>query len=44
MGQRMQYLADPADLLPTMDRKNIRTMVSLMGGSGAGLKETVEKF
>src|SRR6185369_17516940 len=27
-GERMQYFADPQDLLPVMDRKNVRTLVN----------------
>jgi hypothetical protein len=40
----MEYLATPDELLATMDRKNIRTMVNLTGGTGRGLEETIEKF
>src|SRR4249919_1723289 len=43
-GERMQYFADPHDLLPVMDRKNVRTMINLTGGSGAGLEETIRRF
>ena len=35
---------EPARCLATMDRKNIRTMVNLTGGYGAGLKEAVGKL
>ena len=37
MGEKMRYLAPPQELLRVMDRKNIRTMVNLTGGVGAGL-------
>ncbi len=40
----MRYPAEPAALLPTMDRKNIRMMVNLTGGVGAGLEGTVRKY
>jgi len=44
LGQEMRYLAEPANLLPTMDRKNIRIMVDLTGGVGSGLEATLRKF
>ncbi len=40
----MNYLAPVQDLLPLMDRKNIRVMVNLTGGVGKGLEETIRKF
>jgi predicted TIM-barrel fold metal-dependent hydrolase len=43
-GERMLYPAPPEEILPVMDRKNIRTMVNLTGGFGAGLKEAIQKF
>ncbi len=43
-GERMQYFADPRDLLPVMDRKNVRTLLNLTGGSGAGLEESIRRF
>jgi predicted TIM-barrel fold metal-dependent hydrolase len=39
-----QYSAPPSELLPVMDRRNIRVMVNLTGGRGAGLREAVQKF
>ena len=36
-----QYAATPEELLAVMDRKNIRSMVNLTGGYGAGLREVV---
>ncbi len=44
VGENMDFLATPEALLPVMDRKNIRIMVNLTGGSGRGLAEAVEKF
>src|SRR5260221_1685373 len=44
IGEKMEFLATPESLLPVMDRKNIRIMVNLTGGSGKGLAEAVEKF
>src|SRR5665213_1858678 len=39
-----QYLGTPDELLAVMDRKNIRSMVNLTGGYGAGLVATVGKY
>lgn len=44
LGEKMQFLATPEELLPVMDRKNIRTMVDLTGGIGKGFDETVQKY
>jgi len=44
IGEQMEFLARPETLLPVMDRKNIRFMVNLTGGSGKGLGEAVERF
>jgi predicted TIM-barrel fold metal-dependent hydrolase len=35
---------DPANCLAVMDRKNIRTMVDVTGGYGAGLREAIAKL
>ena len=43
-GERMQYFADAADVLPVMDRKGVRMMVNLTGGVGAGLEESIRRF
>jgi len=42
-GKR-KYPATPEELLKVMDRKNIRTLVNLTGGYGAGLEECLAKF
>src|SRR5215475_5027390 len=34
IGEEMEYFAPAEDLLPLMDRKNIRIMVNLTGGDG----------
>jgi hypothetical protein len=34
VGEAMDFLATPETLLPVMDRKNIRILVNLTGGSG----------
>ena len=44
LGEKMRYLAPPQELLRVMDRKNIRTMVNLTGGVGAGLEEAIRKY
>jgi predicted TIM-barrel fold metal-dependent hydrolase len=43
-GAEMEFLATPQELLAVMDRKNIRTMVNLTGGTGAGLVSTIERY
>ncbi len=43
-GEKMQYMAPAEELLSVMDRKNIRTMVNLTGGFGAGLEECIRKY
>src|SRR5205809_187477 len=43
-GEEMTFLATPAELLEVMDRKNIKTMVNLTGGTGAGLEKTIRYF
>jgi predicted TIM-barrel fold metal-dependent hydrolase len=44
LASERDFHATPDELLPVMDRKNIRTMVNLTGGFGAGLAETLEKY
>jgi len=44
VGEEMKFFAKPEDLLPVMDRKNVRTMVNLTGGVGAGLEQTIRTF
>jgi predicted TIM-barrel fold metal-dependent hydrolase len=43
-GEKMDFLATPETLLPVMDRKNVRIMVNLTGGSGKGLEEAIHTF
>jgi predicted TIM-barrel fold metal-dependent hydrolase len=43
-GEDVSFLAIPDQILPVMDRKNIRTMVNLTGGSGAGLARSIRTF
>lgn len=44
LSEQMEYLAAPAELLPVMDRHNIKTLVNLTGGFGAGLIESVKRY
>ena len=44
MGEQMEYFAPVDDLLPLMDRKNVRIMVNLTGGVGKGLVEAIGKY
>jgi predicted TIM-barrel fold metal-dependent hydrolase len=39
-----QYLGTPQELLPVMDRKNIRSMVNLTGGYERGFVDAVAKY
>jgi predicted TIM-barrel fold metal-dependent hydrolase len=44
MGEERKFLASAEELLEVMDRKNIRTMVNLTGGTGAGLAKSVKRY
>jgi predicted TIM-barrel fold metal-dependent hydrolase len=44
LAPERQYLGTPQELLAVMDRKNIRSMVNLTGGYGAGLSEAVTQY
>jgi predicted TIM-barrel fold metal-dependent hydrolase len=44
ISEKMKYLAEPADVLAVMDRRNIHTLVDLTGGFGQGLVDTVQKY
>jgi len=39
---RVNFSLPPAELLAVMDRRNVRTMVNLTGGAGAGVKPFVD--
>ena len=43
-GEAIDVRTTPAELLPLMDRRNLRTLVNLTGGVGSGLAETVRTF
>ncbi len=44
IGEKMDFLATPEILLPVMERRNIKILVNLTGGSGKGLDETIQRF
>jgi predicted TIM-barrel fold metal-dependent hydrolase len=39
-----RFLATPPELLQVMDRKNVRMMVNLTGGTGSGLASSIKQF
>jgi predicted TIM-barrel fold metal-dependent hydrolase len=39
-----RYLAPPEELLQVMDKVNLRTMVNLTGGFGAGLEDSIRRY
>ena len=43
-GEEMTFLAKPEELIVVMDRKNVRMMVNLTGGTGAGLADSIRRF
>ena len=43
-GEERRFAAAPEELLPVMDRVNLRTMVNLTGGAGAGLEHSIQRF
>lgn len=44
VGEDITVFAQPEDLLPVMDRKGIRTLVNLTGGTGKGLEQSIRLF
>ncbi len=44
MTARRLYLGQPGELIPVMDRKNIRAMVNLTGGYDDGLADVIAKY
>jgi len=44
LAAERHFYAIPDNLIPVMDRKNIRSMVNLTGGFGSGLTETIQKY
>ena len=43
-GEAITISAPPRDVLPAMDRRNVRIMVNLTGSAGAGLAEAIRTF
>ena len=43
-GEEVRWRTGPDELLQIMDRRNLRTIVDLTGGVGAGLAESVKTF
>jgi predicted TIM-barrel fold metal-dependent hydrolase len=43
-GDDVNVVSEPEEVLPVMDRKNIRLLVNLTGGVGDGLAQTIQKF
>ena len=43
-GEAINIPAPPGEILPAMDRRNIRIMVNLTGSSGDGLKQAIQTF
>ena len=43
-GEEMKFRAPAAELLPVMDRVNLRTMVNLTGGVGSGLTQSITQY
>ena len=41
VGDEIKVIAEPSELLPTMDAKNVRMMVNLTGGYGEGLLSSI---
>lgn len=44
LSEKMKVLAQPADLIAVMDRRNIHTLIDLTGGFGQGCVDTVREF
>jgi len=44
ISEERAWLGEPAELLPVMERKNLRMLVNLTGGMGSGLRESVKKY
>ncbi len=43
-GEEMSFPAPPAEVLPVMDRVNLKMMVNLTGGVGSGLQESIKRY
>ena len=43
-SEAQRYLAPPDELLAVLDRKNVRALLNLTGGTGTGLLETLQRY
>jgi hypothetical protein len=43
-GEAVRFRAPASELLPVMDRVNLRTMVNLTGGVGSGLQQSIQQY
>lgn len=43
-GEAVKFLAPPEEVLPVMDRVNLRMMVNLTGGVGSGLADSISRY
>lgn len=43
-GEEMKFRAPASELLPVMDKVNLKTMVNLTGGVGTGLEESIRQY
>lgn len=43
-SRKLEFNGQPSDLLPVMDRRNIRVMVNLTGSYANNLRETIHRF
>ncbi len=44
LADERTFLASPSELLPVMERKNLRALVNLTGGAGEGLEDAIAKY
>ncbi len=44
LGEKLEFSTTPEEALAIMDERNIRTMVDLTGGVGAGLEKAIQTF
>ncbi len=44
LGEKMQFLTTPQDILRTLEAKNLKAVVNLTGGCGQGLEDTLARF
>lgn len=43
-GEDVNVVGEPDELLPVMERRNIRTLINVTGGAGKGLAHTIQRF